>query len=719
MKERKGPMEPRRLHADKALALLLSWALGLSLSAPSWAALEERPFNSPKVSSRGAPKAVPKLPARRAPEAAKGLGLPASALPAAPASAISAQALPSGAPEKISSVLGGLSLASEEAARAGEADPSGVASNASLQRLYSGGALQGAEFVANFEGVQITGRAAYMFNKVVEHLERLSKVDLSETINVMDDCYSELLAKLKMIRAVARDREVEMNSVHLDQTMTFVDAVMGEGAGRTAIHTTQVFFHPNKGNPRSEIEEGKRRAKGALREAVRQFAPGGPAESAMGPLRQVILGFDTRGYDEIKEFIKAEGRKYGPRYRLAFVDEKIEGPMPRTPAEVRKEVNAEIVRYGSEYQQREGLGKIIDGVIYSRYVGLMLELVDLKDSLDKGYRVLLSGRDIFDSLGFYITEFDSVVLSPQGEVVIHEAKSSRIPLPFEVVMRDKIRYKLDIYRGRKADLVKALAGELEKALAKAAAGKDGEFAEVLRKAQERVRARRSFDKVVFVMDVGPTGEVGNASSERNRDLAEKIKGQEAALSREYGFPVEFLFLEAPMPPQQLRTHDSDARASRRVGLGRSSRWDRNTRAGGSGASSESGALRDLAGKGYEISSQGLEVLDSQKAYVTRIDGVARGPRGKVAIVSALASVPSEAILRDKLIKKLMDFSKHRPAIEAAIGLKFDEVVFSLDPGSADDPAARALRSRLEAQQEQLRRHGFPVTFVFRGPRPSI
>src|SRR6185369_4318692 len=111
--------------------------------------------------------------------------------------------------------------------------------------------------------------------------------------------------------------------------------------------------------------------KHTIQDATFQFRPGGKAEQKLGDLDQVVLGFDTRGYKEIKDFIKgqeAEVRKqYGDRYKFVYLDEV--APVPQTIADMRTAVNDLIMKH-----KEDGLLEVIEGVIYSRYTGLLLEL---------------------------------------------------------------------------------------------------------------------------------------------------------------------------------------------------------------------------------------------------------------------------------------------------------------------------------------------------------
>ena len=141
-------------------------------------------------------------------------------------------------------------------------------------------------------------------------------------------------------------------------------------------------------------------------------------------------------------------------------------------------------------------------MVYGRYVGLLLELRTLEHYLAKGYEVLQSGRELFDDERKYLTELDAVVRDPgTGRVSLVEAKSARVPLPFEQVLHDKVVAKLENYSKNRALLTSAIGAPV--------------------------------DEVVFSFDVGS-----------NKGLERYLQAREAELTKKYGFTVKFLFLES-------------------------------------------------------------------------------------------------------------------------------------------------------------------------------
>ena len=392
------------------------------------------------------------------------------------------------------------------------APPIAVAQPPAAARLAP---ASGAVFVVNDEGVNIFGRAAAYYQEVRRLVEWFKgKVDVSESLSVMDDAYGDTLAKISAIDAIAQGRGISRENTHLEKTLVWVDGVLDEGNKKIAVHTSRVFFHHAK-NPKSEIEEGIRRTDAYIREAVRIFEQGGQADRKLGPLDEVKLVFDVRGYQEIKEHLMKRGAEVAKltagRIQFKFLDEL--APMPRDTAAIRERLNILVKKY-----RGLALSNIIEGVIYSRYVGLLLELKTIEHYYKLGYKILQSGRELFDTNGMYISELDAVVQSPEGRVILVEAKSARVKLDLDAILRDKVLYKLETYRKFKAQL-DAMIG-------------------------------KPFDAVVFAMDVGldPQTPHSTALSKRNekqkRKLIKFLVSKETSLSKEYGFPVSFLFLQS-------------------------------------------------------------------------------------------------------------------------------------------------------------------------------
>ncbi len=382
-----------------------------------------------------------------------------------------------------------------------------------LSSLFDGAREGQSGFIVNDDGVRVSGKAAEYYQEVHRFIEQYKdKIDLSESLGVMDDSYADVWAKLKVIESVDPHPALDHHNEHLDETLTWVDGVANIGGKRTAIYTHRVFFHPAK-NPQSEIQEGIRRVNGYINETTRYFDKHGKAEQALGPLNQVVLGFDTRGYTEIKDFIKTREKElqktHGDRFRFVYLDEIAK--VPQNPADMRAALNTLVNQY-----KGNSLQKIIEGVIYSRYTGLLLELKTLEHYYKENYKILQSGREIFDENGHYVTELDAVVKSPEGLTYLIEAKSSRVLLPKERVLEGKILYKLDAYKKNQALLEKEIHAPLN---------------------------------VVFSMDLGIPKDSDRKHGQnyerglRQKELMEFLKAQAPILSRRYGFPVSFLFID--------------------------------------------------------------------------------------------------------------------------------------------------------------------------------
>ena len=379
-------------------------------------------------------------------------------------------------------------------------------------------------FIVNDEGVKINDRAAVYYTEVRRMVELYKgKINLEESLDVMDDAYSDVVAKVSAVEAVAKGRGLSQVNTHLEETLTFVDGVLDDGSKKVAVHTHRVFFH-KAANPQSEIVEGIRRVSGVIKDAETMFARGGKAEQQMGKIDEVELVFDARGYQEIKDHIKTIGADVTARSKgritFKFLDEL--APLPKDQAGVRARLNELAQKYSGE--NGDGLSKIYEGVIYSRYVGLLLELKTVEHYYKLGYKILQSGRELFDEKGIYVSELDVVVESPEGKISVVEAKSSRVGLPPEEVLQDKVVYKLNTYKKFKAQL-DAMIG-------------------------------KKFDAVVFSMDVAIDPNIDRSQvmpkDVRKLELMDFLKSKEASLSKEYGFPVSFLFLQSGPPGGNVR-----------------------------------------------------------------------------------------------------------------------------------------------------------------------
>lgn len=473
---------------------------------------------TPKLSL---PLALPTAVPGAAPTLTPSLALPQPALPspvpavaavAAPA-VQAAAALPDAAaakPEELGRFSGetaqALSQNVAELGTGGGPSASPAAANIQLDKLFSGApaAVNAAlpeRKVVNDEGVELYGRPPAYYLEARRLVDKYQdKVNLAESLDVMDDAYSDAWTKLAAIEGLAAKGNISDHNTRLEGTLMWVDGVLEDRGRRTAVNTYRVYFHKAP-NPQSEIEEGLRRADGYLKQVLDYMKPGGRAEQALGELDEVVLAFETRGYAEIKaglkEREKAISKATKGRVRFAFVDELAK--VPQGPEATRAELNRLTKRYGTKV---EGLAKITEGVVYSRYVGLLLELKTVEHFFLKGYEILQSGRDFFTQDGMYITELDTVVRDPRtGRVSVVEAKSARVNIPAEEALNDKVIRKLEVYAKHRALLEKTIGGKVS--------------------------------EIVFSFDAG-----------MNTALPAFLTAKEAELSKRYGFDVKFLFLSS-------------------------------------------------------------------------------------------------------------------------------------------------------------------------------
>jgi hypothetical protein len=388
-------------------------------------------------------------------------------------------------------------------------------------------------FIKNADGVWVGGRVAEQalwINKM--HAELSRTLELDDVMDVMDDAYDEARVKLASVEAAASARALAESSVHLEGTRNWIDAILSdEGGNEIAVHTHRVYFHPAPGNPASEISEGIRRASKYLDKAKEDFAKGGLAEQSLGKkFKSVELSFDVRGYQEIEDALRAKEAEfraaYGDRYHFTYVN---------TPKLASAPLRAEYNRLVEKYQdQPDGLMGILDGVTYSREVGVGHELNSHKKRISMGLKVTQAGKDFFGKkvlpdgsvIHEYKTEFDAVTEpvadankpAKDRDVVLWEDKSARVWMPLDKVMEDTFIYKLRIYRENRAIIEESLGGAPL--------------------------------KVAFSVDVGGTNRRAAKmgilvwQDPRQQELMEYLKSAGPALSKEYGFPVSFYFVNS-------------------------------------------------------------------------------------------------------------------------------------------------------------------------------
>ena len=538
----------------RAVRLAALAVLGLVLPAAAVETIIPRVGLEAGLGSAAAPSAfigasLPSLSASFAPLAAS----PASAVPvlAAPAlapSAAFAAPLANAAIPSSPSAFAAAPVAAAPSAGASALDVlhDAAASRGGSDARFDGGRSRAAApvssgrsasapkgFVKNADGVWVGGRVAEQAAWIARMYAELSpKIDLADVMNVMDDAYDEARVKLRSVEKSAADRRLAASSVHLEGTRNWVDAILTDAQGRNvAVHTHRVYFHPAPGNPASEIAEGIRRVDKYLSKAKEDFGPGGIAEREfLKPFAQVELNFDTRGYKEIEDHLRAKADEfraaYGDRYRFNYITE------PKTAsAPLRAEYNRLVEKY---MDQPDGLRGILDGVTYSREVGVGHELNSHKRRLAMGLKITQAGRDFFGKkvlpdgrvVEEYKTEFDAVTepaadaaKAPKDrDVVLWEDKSTRVWMTLEKTMEETFLYKLRIYRENRAIIEQSLGGAPL--------------------------------KVAFSVDVGGLNRLAAKQGvlvwkdPRQKELMEHLQKAAPELSKEYGFPVSFIFVNS-------------------------------------------------------------------------------------------------------------------------------------------------------------------------------
>ena len=122
-----------------------------------------------------------------------------------------------------------------------------------------------AVFIVNDEGVQINDRAAVYYKEVRRMVDQYKGVlDLSESLDVMDDAYGDVLAKVSAVEAVAKGRGLSQENTHLEETLVWVDGVLTDGE-EGAVHTTASSSITRRTPVR--IREGIRRLDGCIKDA--------------------------------------------------------------------------------------------------------------------------------------------------------------------------------------------------------------------------------------------------------------------------------------------------------------------------------------------------------------------------------------------------------------------------------------------------------------------
>ncbi|MFC2091269.1 AarF/UbiB family protein, partial [Elusimicrobiota bacterium] len=340
----------------------------------------------------------------------------------------------------------------------------------------------------SFDDGVLTGKAAFEKSEISRLLDMMIREygfkakDLENTLDVMSSTYSELRSKLIGMKylqdkyGVSSDMVRDAN-VNIDYTLEYLDSILDNGKERIITGTHQVYFHPpgpgatKKQSNDSIIEEGigrligrpargksldsiRKEAAGFIKEMNRVYGKGGLAEDSIGEFDKAVVVIDTQGYDIFKKAIENNKHLIAPGIEIEYLDDI-----------VKTETMADLARSGWQDLVAESLGNerirnIIEGVLYSRYVGLRTELEAIKVLTDLGYEIISSGENLYRN-GKYVTELDIVVRNPKTKkIFIVECKTSRQKEKKEDVFRDKIVSKVRTYKNNWRLIEKSIASKL-------------------------------------------------------------------------------------------------------------------------------------------------------------------------------------------------------------------------------------------------------------------
>ncbi|HLD70169.1 MAG TPA: hypothetical protein VJA17_05330, partial [Candidatus Omnitrophota bacterium] len=415
----------------------------------------------------------------------------------------------------------------------------------------------------DFRKMFLFGRASYMRRRIEGILNDLYRNGFDEeffkdTLDVMGDVFGEVRSKILTLlyftrqtgefqRIFGEDEAAEADLVqthyHLPWTLTWIDGIFhyyqsGENKPKQIIvHTHRIFYHAAP-NHLSEITEAKRRLESYLNEVKLIFEKNGMAERRLGTIDKAILVFDVQWMDEARDYIESRKGGFGSHMEFHYINTSETDAIRDIGREeiIRNESQNDFNLLLPELAGHPGLSSIVEGLFYSRLVGLRLELeairqyaqfiarkLWLKDiktpAISKRVKssVLTAGRDVFVSggseNGFYAAELDVLVAGFHGKGFIIEAKSSRVALPLRRIFKDKILKKLMVYRDY--------------------------FDELQSVIKEYAGAKLDIDGVIFFMDLGE----GNSHRGFIKDFLIK---NESRISEAFGIPVKFVFTSSNM-----------------------------------------------------------------------------------------------------------------------------------------------------------------------------
>lgn len=213
-----------------------------------------------------------------------------------------------------------------------------------------------------------------------------------------------------------------------------------------------------------------------------------------------LLEILKEGNDPLFELIRKRFQELslenpGQSFKLEKVTDHC--PIPSDCEDLRLKVNEML----QDERMASGTYEIMEGQLYSRYCGLLLELLGSEFLSNLGLEILNTGLELSDDNGIYFTELDGVVRNPQtGRTALVEAKSMRTRLSKAYVLSNKVIYKLKTYHAKKELIQKKLS--------------------------------TSFEDAFFIIDTGG-----------NKGMEHYLKDQEKFLEAQFGFPIKFIALD--------------------------------------------------------------------------------------------------------------------------------------------------------------------------------
>ncbi|MFC2061991.1 hypothetical protein ACFLUV_05715 [Elusimicrobiota bacterium] len=328
----------------------------------------------------------------------------------------------------------------------------------------------------------LTGRAKKekhdisLWTEVLKKEYGFTQRELEETLDVMNDTYDLVRSKflsMAYFRTKGRSttKSIVESNVRIDWTLDYMDEVINgywdydddTGKGeikRVVINTHQVYFHPPDKTASSDaqydsiVKEGEDRLAHFIDNLNGLYGKNGKVSRQIGEFDKAIVVIDTRGVKEFRQYVEKNKRKLNKNIEIHYTEDIEEDT---SMAKYSRMSWLDLVK---EMGRIEYFGEVIEGVLYSRYVGLKLELAAIKHFTDLGFKILQSGKNFYID-GKYVTELDLVVEDKEGKVFIVECKSSRPRLRTEDIIGDKIAPKIKTYKNNWPQLEKDVGKRID------------------------------------------------------------------------------------------------------------------------------------------------------------------------------------------------------------------------------------------------------------------